>query len=564
MGLLLLIIMIELRDYQQQMYDKIIEAIIKNFKRLLVYAAMRSGKTVVFSYLAQRAFLKGKKCLIVTERIKLFEQTVNELNNFGVKPQLINADCKYIDLKSSCFLAMPISLKNRMELGIYKKWAESLDFIMIDEAHRTIADWMFDHPLFQDKIFLGFTGSPRRSGKQRQMCELYQKIIKGPTTRYLESIGKVNKLKIVTKKFDRDTLKVKHSPVSGDDFSTRSSFEAMDKPALYDGAIDAYKEYTPGTMAICYNVTIIHAIKTCIKFNDAGIPSKFITSAINRPKLKENPTPADITRYEEKKKDFDMYEKYYKIFSGDEHTILREWQLGKFLVLHNVDKYTFGFNEPRLVTTIVNRATLSLPLWVQMANRSTTICEGKPVSWLIDMAANVKHLGLPNENHEWSLVHEQKGGEGEAPVRECGKQKRPGVQPDPFTEYTPDKNGKPGCGALFPTAKNICPVCGYIFESEKELVKEELAIYDYENIDLEEDEKIKKFKELERIQEERGHQFGWVLNRIIADSGLEGLKEYAKYKDNKQSWVHLTAKRYKKQIERYNEKQELISKNTNT
>lgn len=531
--------MIKLRNYQEKIYTNTQQAIIKGLKHLLIYAAMRSGKTVVFSFLAQRMALKNKKCLIVTERIKLFDQTINEISNFGLKPQLINADSKFIDKNQTTFLAMTISLKNRMEKNFFKKWAETIDVIMIDEAHRTIADWIFDHPILSKKIILGFTGSPIRSGKQRQLSDLYQEIIYGPNTIELEKLGQVAKLKIFSIPFDKSSFKVDNTS-NGYEYNVSSMFNAMNRPELYKGVVNNYKIHTLNTMAICYNVSIIHAINTCIEFNKQGIKSKFITSELQKPKLKNDYTSADLIKYQKKLEEYEFYKKNYNIYSGDEKQILNEWVKGEFLVLQNVDKYTFGFNEPRLVTVIVNRGTLSLPLWIQMANRSTTKCEGKSEAYLIDMAGNYYQLLAPNYPHTWSLHHEQsKSSGGAPPVKECGKMGE---------KKKVDKHDNHGCGCYVFASSRICAFCGYVFEQDKELKFAELIEINYsEPLPIERN----LFDELEREAESRGYKFGWVLNMIIAKQGEQGLKDYAKSRNYQSGWFWQTKRRYEKQIKEY-------------
>ena len=193
---------------------------------------------------------------------------------------------------------------------------------------------------------------------------------------------------------------------------------------------------------------------------------------------------------------------------------------------------------------------MSIPLWIQMSNRSTTMCEDKPESWLIDMAGNYSHLLSPNFPHQWSLTHELKESLSAQPIKECGSTGKE------------DKNGIKGCGYLCPVSLEICPDCGYIFTHEKETKFGDFKEIIYlDNPFPEKNTQVNEFQDLERLAESRGYKAGWVVPQIIAKSGEDGLKEYAKYRKQLEpdkfgnGWIWQTKKRFSKLIDNYNKKQ---------
>ncbi len=58
-----------LRNYQQKAIEQMRERIATGQNRLILCSPTGSGKTVIFSHLAKSALEKGKKVLIVTDRI---------------------------------------------------------------------------------------------------------------------------------------------------------------------------------------------------------------------------------------------------------------------------------------------------------------------------------------------------------------------------------------------------------------------------------------------------------------------------------------------------------------
>ena len=82
----------------------------------------------------------------------------------------------------------------------------------------------------------------------------------------------------------------------------------------------------------------------------------------------------------------------------------------------NYGKLTTGFNHPAIDLIGMVRATLSVPLWIQMLGRGTRPCDGKENCLVLDFAHNTPRLGCIND----PIIPKKKGeGTGEIPVKIC-------------------------------------------------------------------------------------------------------------------------------------------------
>jgi superfamily II DNA or RNA helicase len=67
--------MIQLRDYQVNYIDSIVDAFKQGHKKVILCAPTGAGKTVIFSEIVRRSSFRGTSTWILTDRIELFEQT---------------------------------------------------------------------------------------------------------------------------------------------------------------------------------------------------------------------------------------------------------------------------------------------------------------------------------------------------------------------------------------------------------------------------------------------------------------------------------------------------------
>lgn len=396
-----------LRQYQDQAITDLRESLKLN-KRVILALTTGGGKTVIFSSIVAGAASKGKKVLIITNRVELFKQTFKAIDRHDIPVCKIDAKNKRIDLSSNIFIAMIETLKRRAKMFTDFKF----DLIIIDECHLNSFNKIFE--LWPDTKVIGCSATPCTP----TLHKYYQEIVQPIDTLELISQGFLVPCKAYQMQDDFSDLKTDKSG----EFTNASLDSHFRKSKLYEGVIDAYVSKCNGSKAICFNVNIEHTLEMTRAFNAAGIPSRAITS---------------ITSEEER------------------NSILSDFKHGHFLVLNNCGILTTGFDEPSIETVILNRATGSLILFLQMIGRGSRLHIGKNYFTVLDMGENHNRFGLWMQNREWSLDPPKKKKKklSVAPVRECKS-----------------------CGAILPVQQRKCEFCGHeMTDKEKELLKGELV-----------------------------------------------------------------------------------------
>tara|TARA_R110000823_G_scaffold151125_2_gene281989 strand:+ start:6348 stop:7973 length:1626 start_codon:yes stop_codon:yes gene_type:complete len=515
---------IELRDYQEDIVNNTRKRLSEGHKHLLIQLPTGGGKTIIFSYIAQNAIPKNKKVLILTDRTELLNQAGSTLSNFNINPYFIKSGAKIIDYRKNCFVAMSQTLRNRINKKEWIDWITNhIDIVMIDEAHIQEFNYIFESGLLDDKIVLGFTATPSRGGKSRQLGLDYERMIRGPQVKEL-----------VSKKYlvncdtyscgspDLDSVTINSAT---NDYNYNSMAKQFDKPSLYEGLIKNYEEKTPGQKMLVFCCNVDHAIKTANKFANKGYPVKFISSNKSKPKMYEdNATQGKIQRYKENLISYENYQDNYKKLSGSRGSVTKWFKTTKGAILVNVDMLTKGFDEPTIEVVSLNRATKSITLYRQMIGRGSRIYKDKSNFTLFDFGDNVNRLGSYESNIEWSLWHEEKkGGSGVPPLKECGISST-------GKPITPGGEIKKGCKRLILASMALCPFCG--FKSPKRNIAEEIdlklaEIKDSNGISI----KVKSFKqmsfyELKKYREIKEHHQAWLWRQLWMRGGENELRKY--------------------------------------
>lgn len=421
-----------LREYQQKMISNLAKSLKEN-KHIVGQLATGGGKTVIFSSICQRYLSNNEQSiLILVHRKELLVQTRNTLFVMhGISATIITAGTKYIP-PSKVYVAMVESAHRRVER------ISNIGLVIIDECHIATFNKMLTH--FENQYIIGFTATPISSNKKIPLNVYYKDIVCGVdipeliSQEYLcQNITRAPKVLI-----DRSKLKVK-----GSDFDDKIMSETFSRSKYVSNTIDAYKKWALHTKTIIFNVDIVHSIKVRDAFVESGFHCKHF----------DGTTPKE-----------------------QRSQILKWFKNTPNAILCNVGLLTTGFDEPTIQNVIINKATMSMPLWLQMCGRGGRIIDDNFIDQkqheyeyqlfykkhfgIIDMGANALTHGDWCDSRNWNQVFHnppKTKGEGIAPMKIC-----------------------PKCQGMVYASTKLCAlhdewgeVCGYVWPV-KEISEEEL------------------------------------------------------------------------------------------
>lgn len=457
--------MIALRPYQQESLASMREAFKEGHKRIVLCLPTGAGKTVVFSEMVRLAHQANTKTLVLTDRTELFKQTIRSLGKVGVPVEEIVPYKKTTYTDAVVFLAMVETFKRRKVQFV--DLAPKL--IIIDEAHKGSFNPLFE--LFPDAWFIGATATPVGAHFYKQ----YTKIIQNIDIPELVEGGYLSKCKAFQMVDDFGDLESKCG-----EFTEQSLSLHYNKPQLFSGVVEEWLNRAKDKKTIVFNVNIEHTINVHKAFLEAGISSAYITS---------------------------------KSTKEEREFALSAFHNGNIQVLNNCGILTTGYDEPSIECVIVNRATKSLPLWLQCVGRGSRIYEGKNEFIVLDFGGNHSRLGLWNEPREWTLK-KKKVGHGVASCKDC-----------------------PQCLCVLPNSARKCENCGYVYPIEKKIQKNgvmvevkappELVGKKIEDLSLE---------ELYALQKSKKYKPTYIW-RVVRSRGV--IKEYAHLAGYSDGWIYM-------------------------
>lgn len=332
--------MIELREYQQDLYDKTLDAFRRGRKRPLVTVGCGAGKSYIFAKMAERA--RGE-VLVLTHRQELREQTASLFAANGINARV----------------EMVLTEANR--LGRYERPA----LIITDEAHLSRSNsWMkiLDH---YNTCVVGFTATPvRLDGKP--LGDVYDALITGVSNRWLIDNHMLSPYEYYAPTVaETDGLRVQAG-----DFVIKDMEQLMTDRAIYSDVLQSWERLAKGEKTIAYCVSVKHAQETAGMFSKSGYPSAVIDSS----------TP-----------------------QKQRVQIMQDFRHGKIAVLCNVGIISEGVSIDDVSCCLLLRPTESHALYWQQAMRCMRYQPEKTAK-IIDCVGNYTRNPLPDAEVEWSLT----------------------------------------------------------------------------------------------------------------------------------------------------------------
>jgi superfamily II DNA or RNA helicase len=389
--------MITLRPYQEDAVQAIRKNFAQGLRSLILCAPTGSGKTVTFSYIALETIKRGLSVMILCNRKELISQAEDKLNGLGIFPTLIIPGKRLT--KNLCYLASVDTLRRRE--------VPHVDLLIIDEAHIQVFDPQIAR--IGARFTIGATATPLRSGNQRCLSETYQAIIEPTKISDLLQDGYLVPAKTYGARQDFGKVGMK-----GGDFDANAIHQIFRSTQMFDGLLENFQKFGKGK-AITFCANVAHSVETCEFFRANGVSAAHL----------DGTTP-----------------------QAERRKILRDYKAGHIENLTNCGILTTGFDEPSIRTVIVNRDTLSLPLWLQMAGRGARLFDDKEHFALIDQGSNVYRHGFWEDERTWNLTKKRKRKDGVAPVKFCES-----------------------CGNINRASAKECDSCGAPFKIKEKKIK---------------------------------------------------------------------------------------------
>ena len=370
----------------------------KEAKRVVLCLPTGAGKTVVFSEIVRRVLEKGRRVAIITHRRELLSQA-GKLNR--------------------CDILMVETLNNQIKRGVVD--LSSYDLLVIDEAHignfRKILDGF-------EGFVIGATATPV---SKPPMAQSYGKLINSVGIGELIAQGYLcNPITYAMHPVDTSKIASRMG-----EFTAQGLDDAFNRPKVYEGVVQEFCKRWREKKAIVFCVNIEATINTALEFADK----------LDGPRV---------------------YAVHSKMSIEARARVMADYIASKNGILVNCGIATTGFDCPDIEVVVVNRATKSVALWLQMVGRGSRPTASKKEFTILDFGENVHRLGFWQEARDWGKAFagmENKKGQGVAPVKDC-----------------------PCCGAVLYASARFCEFCGEIFATEKKAESGSLELMAYEKL----------------------------------------------------------------------------------
>lgn len=367
-----------LRNDQDIFCNKIIGALPAH-NNLCAQLPTGGGKTICFSSISSRYIKRNQfnSVLISVHRQELIKQTIKTLYNAnGIIAQPIVAGMRSVP-EARVYVGMIESTHKRLA------HLPPIGLKIIDEAHIAVHNKLIDD--LPSPYTIGFSATPVMTSRKNPMNKFYSEIVCGAS---IHELIELHSLAQNVTYAPKDVVERTKLQVKNNEFDDRFMGNEFSKPRYVQNIIDAYEKWSKHDKTIIFNCNIEHSKKVNAAFIAAGYNSMHLDG-----------TMTDLERMH--------------ILNWFKHT--------HDAILNNVAIATVGFDEPTIRTVIVNRATMSMSLWLQICGRGSRYLVNKSMFTIIDMGANAITHGDWCDDRDWHyLFHNPRlPANGAAPIKLC-------------------------------------------------------------------------------------------------------------------------------------------------
>lgn len=340
-----------LREYQEDIIDRVRTAYRKGYRAPCVVLPCGGGKSVIVAEIAKRTTYNGNSVLFLIHRRELQEQIIRTFSRWGVDMSL-------------CDVMMVQTAARR----IGKLREPSL--IITDENHHCLAaSYKKIYDAFPKARYVGVTATPVRLNGDG-LGDVNDVLIQGVSAKWLiENHFLAPYDYYAPSVSDLTGIRITHGEYAAADIEKK-----LAKSTVFGDVIKHYQKLAPGRQSVCYCASITHSQRMAQAFSEAGIEAAHI----------DGTTPAAVREQ-----------------------IIADFRRGAIDILCNVDLISEGFDVPDCSCAILLRPTKSLTLYIQQSMRCMRYRPDKRAV-IIDHVGNYARFGMPDDNRQWSLEKKSK------------------------------------------------------------------------------------------------------------------------------------------------------------
>lgn len=322
-------------------------------KKTLLVQATGTGKTVVFSEIADNCAKSGGRVLILAHRGELLEQARDKLEKmYGLKCAVEKAEQTSIGSDAQIVLGSVQTMMRQTRLDRFPR--NYFSHIIIDEAHHAYStSYLNILQHFTSAYVLGVTATPDR-GDKRDLGKIFDSIAYEYPMKKAIDEGYLCPILAVTVPINID---LKNVSIAKGDYCLEELDHALD-PYL-ESIADAMVDYCKGHKTVVFLPLIATSQKFCEMLKRRG----FRAAEVNGQ-------------------------------SPDRSEILEDFENGKYNVLCNSMLLTEGWDCPAVDCIVVLRPTQIRSLYQQMVGRGTRLFDGKENLMLLDFLWHTERHNL--------------------------------------------------------------------------------------------------------------------------------------------------------------------------
>lgn len=323
-----------------------------------------SGKSVVMAEMARRSVERGENVVIIVHRQELVEQTVSKLQ--AADPMLfigiVKASKNIVSADVVVCSVQTLARPGRAEaLG-------SRGLVIFDEAHISASDSAVGVMRRLGTIggpvkACGFSATMFRSDN-KPLDVIWDDVVYERSILWAVTEGFLSDargLSIPVRGLDLDSVKT-----SGGDFQDKDLGQKMLDAHAAEQIADAYLEYAPERIAICFSPTIAAAEEITSQLARRGVAAETVVGKTQKP---------------------------------ERDRIYAKLRSGAIRVLSSVSVLLEGFDVPRVDCVLMARPTKSQGLFIQAVGRGLRLHPDKDDCLILDFSGSADDhslIGLPN------------------------------------------------------------------------------------------------------------------------------------------------------------------------